>query len=91
MLCVGLNFGHNFFRRLEGEGVFELFCERGEGSLKPNLLVFSCGEGVLRDVAQYTDWMYFTELERDIHGNSSELTDFVQKSNAHYLDTSLYS
>ena len=46
MLCVGLNFGHNFFRRLEGEGVFELFCERGEGSLKPNLLVFSCGEAV---------------------------------------------
>ena len=46
MLCVGLNFGHNFFGRLEGEGVFELFCERGEGSLKPNLLVFSCGEAV---------------------------------------------
>ena len=91
MLCVGLNFGHNFFRRLEGEGVFELFCERGEGSLKPNLLVFSYGGGVLRDIAQYTDWMCLTELLRCIDRNSLELTDFVQKSNARYIDTFLSS
>ena len=42
----GRTSGIIFFGRLEGEGVFELFCERGEGSLKPNLLVFSCGEAV---------------------------------------------
>ena len=87
MLCVGLNFGHNFFGRLEGEGVFELFCERGEGSLKPNLIVFSCGEAVWWDITQFRDWGRFPEKKLLFFwilskwGGSIKGVNFLQNAN----------